>query len=470
MVTSTALPPWHRPLRTHASCPKPPSKPRERWPGPLGTALAATHSRAGVRAAQQPPSCPAAFWCWQSWDSTGRSGAAGRWLLRAGNPVPGPGEAAEEQKQLQDLKAGPSRPDMARVHCTQVAGAAQPVPEEAASDSLTAAFVTNAGIRQEPEQRQSSPSSKSQGSPKDTSHPGPETRRSQQGHGDAELRTRAVPRSCLKLRSPRCWLKAESQPQPCRGAPGCPTQLQLLVAAGPNPPGAPEDTTLPVPTRRPWSSPAALLHSAAPGVTLSQPCRMSVSTSEAQTLIVIPAPRESPPLLPSRLRTSPAPLCSLALIRNKRETPPGRDVAAGQSPAHASPSFPAGPPHCPRDSRSGRGCRAARHQPHPRVQPCSPTSRAAPRAAWCMRRQRFNSRLAPETLRLLPSHTRSHTLADFLPAPPAAERAQAPAAPLQHPAASGEGGERRRGPAADRGTQLRGDALSVGCDSSRSCC
>lgn len=212
MVTSTALPPWHRPLHTHASCPKPPSKPQERWPGPLGTALAATHSRAGVRAAQQPPSCPAAFWCWQSWDSTGRRGAAGRWLLRAGNPVPWPGEAAEEQKQLQDLKAGPSRPDMARVHCTQVAGAAQPVPEEAASDSLTAAFVTNAGIRQEPEQRQSSPSSKSQGSPKDTSHPGPETRRSQQGHGDAELRTRAVPRSCLKLRSPRCWLKAEPAP------------------------------------------------------------------------------------------------------------------------------------------------------------------------------------------------------------------------------------------------------------------
>lgn len=125
-----------------------------------------------------------------------------------------------------------------------------------------------------------------------------------------------MPRSCLKLRSPRCWLKAEGQPQPCRGAPGRPTQLQLLVAAGPNPPGAPEDTALPVPTCEPRSSPAALLHSAPPRATLSQPWRMSVSTSEAQTLIVVPAPRESPPLLPSRLRTSPAPLELVFLSTN----------------------------------------------------------------------------------------------------------------------------------------------------------
>lgn len=175
--TGTALPPWHCPRRTHASCPKAPTKPRERRP--LGTPLASTWSRAGVWAARQPSSCPAAFWRWQSWDSTGRRGAAGRWLLCAGNRVPWKGEAPEEQKQLQYLKAGASRPNVARFHRTQVTGAAQPVPEEAASDSLTAGLVTNAGIRQKPECCQRSRSSNSKGSPEDTSRPGPETRSSQ---------------------------------------------------------------------------------------------------------------------------------------------------------------------------------------------------------------------------------------------------------------------------------------------------
>lgn len=181
------------------------------------------------------------------------------------------------------------------------------------------------------------------------------------------------------------------------------------------------------------------VHSAVPArMALSQPWRMFLRTFQVQTLIVIPATPDPPPLLPNQTSRSPS---ASALMGNQRETPPSTNAAMEQSSsaAHASPfilaTLPA-PFLQPQDLPWTR-LQGAEQHPH--------TSQSSV-VQW------FNSCLAPETPPALTltntmcTHTHTYRLADFLPAAAQGRAVPSPghssvwpqAAPsLQHSTASG---------------------------------
>ena len=145
----------------------------------------------------------------------------------------------------------------------------------------------------------------------------------------------------------------------------------------------------------------------------SRPQRMFLRTFQVQTLIVIPATQESPPLLPSCHRTSRSPSTS-ALIRNQRETPPSTNFARAYPQCTHRPPSLQGFLLDPGLASIDHGISGPDKAAGPRSSSCIPGGASAvPRLNWCTEQRRFNSPAprhpAPETAPALArAHRRTH--------------------------------------------------------------